>query len=63
MKVFGKYKMDWWEVGSLKFGMFLLGVVAGAYWYSFWVPYLTLILVVAILLVLYLLYAWTANKL
>lgn len=63
MKVFGKYKMDWWEVGLLKLAMFLLGIVVGAYWYGFWMPYLTIMLVVGIILALYLLYTWMIGKL
>ncbi|MFH0912249.1 MAG: hypothetical protein V1807_01155 [Patescibacteria group bacterium] len=63
MKLFGKYKLDWWEIGSLKLAMFLLGIVVGAYWYSIWAPYMTILLVVGIVLALYLLYAWATNKL
>lgn len=63
MKPFGKYKMDWWEVGSLKLAMFLLGIVVGAYWYNIWLPYLSIMLIIGIVLAIYLLYAWMAGKL
>ncbi|MBU1092445.1 hypothetical protein KJ836_02130 [Patescibacteria group bacterium] len=47
----------------IKLAMVAIGIVIGAYWYSFWAPYLTIMLIVGILLALYLLYAWVAGKL
>jgi len=55
MKLFGTYKLDWWQIGMVKIALFFFGIVVGAYWYIFWMPYLTVLLVVAAVLALYLL--------
>ena len=63
MKIFGTYKLEWWQIGAIKISLFLFGIVVGAYWYAVWMPYLTIILVIAAILALYLLFTcWGKGK-
>ncbi len=55
MKIFGAYKLEWWQIGAVKISLFLFGIVVGAYWYFVWYPYLMTILVIAAILAIYLL--------
>jgi len=61
MKLFGTYKLEWWQIGLLKITLLLLGIVVGAYWYSVWMPYLMTILVIAMILGIYLSYNFLAT--
>jgi len=56
MKLFGTYKLEWWQIGLLKITLLLFGIVVGVYWYVFWTPYLMTFLVIAIILAIYLLF-------
>ena len=55
MKLFGTYKLEWWQIGLIKITLFFFGIVVGTYWYIFWMPYLTTLLVIAVILAIYLL--------
>lgn len=55
MKIFGTYKLEWWQIFLVKITLLLFGIVIGAYWYIFWMPYLMTILVIAAILAIYLL--------
>jgi len=63
MKLFGTYKLEWWQIGLIKITLLLFGIAIGAYWYSVWMPYLMTLLVVAVILALYLLFTcWGKAK-
>jgi hypothetical protein len=63
MKLFGTYKLEWWHIGLIKITLLLFGIVIGAYWYIFWMPYVVTLLVIAIILALYLLFTcWGKGK-
>jgi len=50
MKLLRNIKWNWWDISILKWCCFLFGVVAGAYFHEAVMPYIVVILVVAILL-------------
>lgn len=55
MKLFGTCKLEWWQIGLIKITLLLFGIVIGAYWYLFWMPYVMTLLVIAVILSIYLL--------
>lgn len=56
MKIFRDYLMIWWQVGLLKAYVFIVGLIIGSYFADFFVQYIKLMLVIAIILAVYFLY-------
>ena len=54
MTIFRNYTFTWWQMGLFKLCLLAIGVALGAYWSDVFTPYLTAIIVVAVLLTIYL---------
>ena len=48
----------WWQVGIFKLSFVPFGIAIGAYWQAVFLPYLTALLVVAVVSGLYVGYVW-----
>ena len=48
----------WWQVGLFKLSVVTFGIAVGAYWQDLFLPYLTALLVVAVVSGLYVGYIW-----
>jgi hypothetical protein len=53
MNIFKKSTFTWWQIGLFKLSLLTLGIAIGAYWQETFLPYLTALLVVAIVSGLY----------
>jgi hypothetical protein len=62
MKIFESTTLTWWQVGMLKWAVFLIGISVGATWPETFSPFITAFLVIGILLSLYLFKVWLKNK-
>ncbi len=51
----------WWQAGIFKTTMFSFGIAVGAYWSSFFTPWITVLLVVFVVGWLYLVYFYIKN--
>ena len=58
MKIFRDFTLTWWQAGLFKWGMFLLGIGAGAYWPALFSPYLPILLVMAVTFLSYFTVIW-----
>ena len=52
MKLLKTKIWSWWDVGLLKLGVLLFGMIAGAYFHDFVMQYVRVILIAAVLLVI-----------
>jgi hypothetical protein len=52
MKLLRTKIWNWWDVSLLKWGCLLFGIAAGAYFHKCVMPYIWIVLVVAVLLVI-----------
>lgn len=62
MNIFGNKTVTWWQVGLLKLSVGAFGVAVGAYWSDIFLPYLTPIIVIAIVSGLYIAYVWLIKQ-
>lgn len=51
--IFRAYTLTWRQMAIFKIGLLALGIAAGVYWHEFFAQYLTALIVVAVLGVLY----------
>jgi hypothetical protein len=58
MKIFKTGSYTWWQIGLLKLALLCIGVSIGAYWSAIFLPYITLLLMVGVVLGLYIWYVW-----
>lgn len=58
MNIFKTFTLTWWEGACFKWGIFLLGIAAGAYWHAVFTGFLPLLFVVAAILLAYVTYVW-----
>ncbi|MAZ56751.1 hypothetical protein CL653_03095 [bacterium] len=56
MKLFRNYTFTWQQIGLFKTYLFVVGVIAGAYFSDFILPYLNELLVIFAVLAIYFLY-------
>lgn len=50
MDIFKKRLMTWWETGLIKWATLLIGIAIGSYWSLVFLPYVSLIAAVGVLL-------------
>ena len=56
MNIFKDYTYKWWQISLLKLCLGLIGIAIGAYWQAIFLPYVTILLVVGIVIGLYLVF-------
>jgi hypothetical protein len=62
MNIFKSLTLTWWQVGMLKWAVFLIGIAVGATWPELLAKYTTFFLTVGIVISLYLTKVWLNNK-
>ena len=62
MNIFKSTTLTWWQVGMLKWAVFLIGIVVGATWPEIFAKYSVVFLVIGLLLSAYLTKVWLSNK-
>ncbi|TAJ15312.1 hypothetical protein EPO56_01210 [Patescibacteria group bacterium] len=58
MNIFKNSTFTWWQIGLFKLSVATFGIAVGAYWQEFFLPYLTVLLTVAVVSGLYVGYIW-----
>lgn len=61
MKIFESTTLTWWQVGMLKWAVFLIGISVGATWPEIFARFTTPFLVIGILFSIYLFKVWLKN--
>ena len=56
MKIFKSYTYKWWQMGIFKLSLLCFGVAIGAYWQDVFLPYISLILGLGIILGIYIIF-------
>ena len=62
MNIFKPTTLTWWQVGMLKWAVFLIGIAVGATWPEIFAKYKVVFLVIGLLLSAYLTKVWLSNK-
>ena len=63
MKLFRDYLMPWWQVGLLKLYVMTVGLMVGAYFADYVLPYMRLLFIIFIILAVYFSYQLLTNGL
>lgn len=58
MDILKNSTFTWWQVGLFKLSVVTFGIAIGTYWQDVFLPYLTALLVVAVVSGLYVGYVW-----
>jgi hypothetical protein len=62
MNIFKPTTLTWWQVGMLKWAVFLIGIAVGSTWPEIFAKYTVTFLVIGLLLSIYLTKVWLTNK-
>lgn len=62
MNIFKPVTLTWWQVGLLKWAVFLIGIAVGATWPEIFSKYTIPFVVIGLVLSLYLFKVWISNK-
>jgi hypothetical protein len=57
--LFKTVKLEWWQASFLKVGALAAGIAIGTYWYYVFWPYMTAVLIVALVGLGYYAYVWS----
>lgn len=58
MNIFKTFTLTWWQTGVFKLALLAIGIAVGAYWSDLFLPYLTSIIVIAVITTAYVTYIW-----
>jgi hypothetical protein len=58
MNLFKTFTLKWWQAGIFKWGVLAAGIAIGAYWHEFFVSYLLLLVIAAVIGLAYVTYVW-----
>lgn len=58
MRIFTDSRFTWWQLGLFKCSVFALGLVIGAVWWDVVLPYVDMILLLAVPATAYVAYVW-----
>ena len=58
MDILKSSTFTWWQIGLFKLSVGTFGIAVGAYWRDVFLPYLTTLLVIAVVSGLYVGYVW-----
>ncbi|MCE9541351.1 hypothetical protein K8R03_02205 [Candidatus Kaiserbacteria bacterium] len=59
MNMFKTFSMKWWQVGIFKLSLLSAGVAIGAYWPQVFAPYISALVIIAVIAGLYTWYTWS----
>lgn len=62
MDIFKPTTFTWWQLGLLKWAVFLIGIVVGATWPTLFAPYTLALLFIGLCISAYLAAIWMRNK-
>lgn len=62
MKIFKPTTLTWYEIGALKWAVFLIGIAFGAHWSSVFITYTVHFLIIGLLLSLYVGLVWWKQR-
>ena len=58
MNLFKSFTLTWWQGALFKWGVFLLGIVIGAYWSAVFSAYIPVLIIIAVVFLIYVTYVW-----
>jgi hypothetical protein len=58
MNIFKTFTLKWWQGALFKWGVFLLGLAAGAYWHTFFYNFVPLLVIMSVPCLVYVTYLW-----
>lgn len=58
MNIFKTFTLKWWQGGIFKWGVFALGIAAGAYWHDIFAGSISLLVIFAAVTLSYVTYVW-----
>lgn len=58
MNIFSSTTFTWWQLGLLKWAVFLIGIAVGAHWSSFFAPNAKIFIVIGLIISVYLFFVW-----
>ena len=58
MNIFKTFTLTWWQAAIFKIGMWAAGIAVGAYWYAFFGNTLPALIVIAVICLGYVTFAW-----
>jgi hypothetical protein len=61
MNIFKSTTFTWWQLGMLKWTVLFIGLVIGALWPTYIIPFVPVLLVVAAVETIYLIIVWRNN--
>jgi hypothetical protein len=53
MNIFRNYTLTWWQIGIFKLALLSLGVAIGSYWANTFLPYIPVLIALALVLGIY----------
>jgi len=56
MNIFKDYTFSWLQIGVFKISLLSIGVIAGTYWYEFFIANMTVVIAVAVVATAYTMY-------
>lgn len=62
MDIFKPTTLDWWQLGLLKWAVFVIGIAVGATWPELFAPYALHLFIIGLLVSGYLFAIWKRNK-
>lgn len=62
MNIFKTTTFTWYQIGALKWSVFLIGIAVGAWWPEVFAQYAKLLLAGGLILAAYVGYAWMKQK-
>ena len=58
MNIFTSRTLTWWQVGVVKASVLAIGIAVGAYWHEVFLPHLTTLIGLGVVLGLYMAFVW-----
>ena len=58
MRLLHSTTFTWWQIGIVKLCLLALGIAVGAQWHTFFIQYLTTLIVITVVTAVYLLSIW-----
>lgn len=62
MDIFKSSAFTWWQMGMFKLGLLSIGIAVGAYWHDVFLPYVSWLVILGLVLGVYVVFVWSRNK-